>query len=184
MFTEGNNLQSSNKCSNLISQILKTIANFENKANITRQVLNDSRSFNINTIFDHLDIESKGYLTSDILLKYLTSNSIFCDLETVKMFISFYDCNHDGTLDLEEFKNLVLTQNTRSINNSNGFQNSNNLLRSDIEYTLIKLLVSEIKFANQMVHLLRQLSSEVTFNPWNLFKEIDMESRDNIIPEA
>jgi hypothetical protein len=171
------------KMFNLIGEIFKLISEYEKKSETIRQVLNDNNSFNPVAIFNCLDLQSKGNLCYQNLYEYLNSNLIYCDHETVKMFVSFYDINQDGNLNYYEFKNLIFSAKDRGAKNLQESYQGDIFISADIEYTFIKLLVSEIKFANKLVQLLKQLSKEVNYNAWNLFRQIDSEGRDYITIE-
>jgi len=167
-----------------IVDIFETISTFEKKSEIIRQVLYDSKDFNTSNIFTYLDIHNKQNISIEVFQKYFTLHSIYCDRETVKMFISQYDINKDGCLNLQEFKNLILPRFVcDSSSNVTSLDVYNNKMSSIIEYNLVKLFISEIKFSSKMVQKLRHLCSNIIYNPWNIFKELDVENNDYLTEE-
>ena len=178
---------SNERISATINQIFKVISEFEKKAEVIKQVLNDNFEFDPNSIFSSLDEEKINKLTYKCLNNYFNINSIFCDIETIKMFISFYDIDQDGCINFNGFKNLVISQHNPGLKSildqTTTKDNTICTIASDISHMLVKLFIIEIQFANKMIKLLKILNSEANYNVWNLFKEINYENSETITKE-
>jgi hypothetical protein len=174
-----------------IVKILQTISEFEKKTEILRRVLTDSRDFDVNKIFKKFAMNSRimNKITPEVILNLLQTNNIFCDMENVKMFISFYDRDSDANLNFEEFKNVLISSKDPSLNKSinpstlSTIQShvlKNYVIPMEISHTLMKLFMTEIQFANKLLELQKALCSGLTYNAWNLYTIIDRENRDSI----
>jgi Ca2+-binding EF-hand superfamily protein len=176
---------------NLIIKILTLISTSEKKIEILRRVLTDSRDFDFNMIFKRFEMNSntKDKITPELILDFLRLNSIFCDIQKIKMFISFYDRDNDGSLNFSEFKNFLissqdpvmratLTSSNLSTQQWHTLKNYN--IPINISHTLIKLFIEEIQCANKILELQKILCSSLTYNAWNLYSLIDRDNKDSI----
>lgn len=176
---------------NLIIKILNLISSSEKKIEIFRRVLTDSRDFDFNIIFKRFEMDSniKDKITPELILQFLRKNSIFCDIEKIKMFISFYDRDNDGSLNFNEFKNFLISSQDKAMRASLTSTNlstqqwhtlKNYNIPINISHTLIKLFIEEIQLANKILELQKNLCSSLTYNAWNLYSLIDRDNKDSI----
>lgn len=168
------NYDSINQNIKLIAKVFQTICDYEKQVEIIRLCLSDCLAFDPYLSYKFFDSEKKGFITEKEIINFLNKNSVYCDLETAKMFISFYNSESDGKMKYHEFIHLIITEKDPTLKRiatakklKSEFYQS---IPSDLEYTLVKLFMKEIEFASKLICLLRDLSS---LDVSKLFSAID-----------
>ena len=85
-----------------------TIKEYEDKIESLRISLNQQNNFSVRALFNHLDKNSKNFISLDDFIKFLQDNSINYDEKHLRQFIHNYDKDHDFCINYQEFKGIVL----------------------------------------------------------------------------
>lgn len=183
------------KIKKILTKIFLIISESEISVDILRQNLSEIRVFDPFVAYKYLDIREKSNLGIQELIKFMKRNNIFCDLETIKMIISYYDANHDQELNYKEFTNLVIpsTDNTLRKLSENYFNNRLNRveniekleiksLPNEVVYTLLNIFIKEIEFTKKLLSLLKELHSIPQYDAVDLFCSMDLD-RKNYLDE-
>ena len=90
----------------LVSKFTTTKEN-EDKIESLRLELNQQNNFSAKSLFNHLDKDSKNFLTFDDFRKFCQENSIQYNDKNLRQFIHNYDKNDDFCINFDEFKGIV-----------------------------------------------------------------------------
>ncbi len=153
-----------------ITKILLSIANLERSIEINRQVLNDNFDYDPFQIFKSLDNCNKNKIDLYDIINFLNSKCIFVNETEVNFLILQYDIDNDCCLSFNEFLNLI--QNNNSLNQKNPYNNNNNKLSFNIEYSLSKLLEKEIELCKNLLFLFSDLKTRFDFNIHEIFHSL------------
>jgi Ca2+-binding EF-hand superfamily protein len=104
---KSNNI-SSRQWVDLLASYFNTIKEHEDKIESLRIALNQQNNFSVKSLFDHLDNNSKNFLTLDDFIKFLQNNSINYDESNIRQFIHNYDKDNDFRINYQEFKGIIL----------------------------------------------------------------------------
>ena len=91
----------------------KIVSNFtttkenEDKIESLRLELNQQNNFSAKSLFNHLDKDSKNFLTFEDFRKFCQENSIQYNDKNLRQFIHNYDKNNDFCINFDEFKGIV-----------------------------------------------------------------------------
>ena len=85
-----------------------TIKEYEDKIESLRISLNQQNNFSVRALFNHLDKNSKNFISLDDFIKFLQDNSINYDEKHLRQFIHNYDKDNDFCINYQEFKGIVL----------------------------------------------------------------------------
>ena len=99
---------SSRQWVDLLVSYFNTIKEYEDKIESLRISLNQQNNFSAKSLFDHLDNNSKNFISLDDFIKFLQDNSINYDENNLRKFIHNYDKDNDFCINYEEFKGIVL----------------------------------------------------------------------------
>ena len=104
---KSNNI-SSRQWVDLLASYFNTIKEHEDKIESLRIALNQQNDFSVKSLFEHLDNNSKNFLTLDDFIKFLQDNSINYDEIDLRQFIHNYDKDNDFRINYQEFKGIIL----------------------------------------------------------------------------
>jgi Ca2+-binding EF-hand superfamily protein len=104
---KSNNI-SSRQWVDLLASYFNTIKEHEDKIESLRIALNQQNNFSVKSLFEHLDNNSKNFLTLDDFIKFLQDNSINYDEINIRQFIHNYDKDNDFRINYQEFKGIIL----------------------------------------------------------------------------
>jgi len=90
----------------LVSKFTTTKEN-EDKIESLRLELNQQNNFSAKSLFEHIDKDSKNFLTFDDFRKFCQENSIKYNDKNLRQFIHNYDKNNDFCINFDEFKGIV-----------------------------------------------------------------------------
>ena len=159
----------SNDIKNILTNLFLELAKHERSIEVNRQVLCESTDFDAHQIFNYLLTNNKNITPKDII-KYLSMKKINATEEEVKLLVLFYDKNLDGKLSFEEFINLVRNENS-SINNKL-FNNSDNNISFNIDFSLCKLLEKEIQISKSLLKTLKNIKNKYGYNVHDIYHSI------------
>jgi hypothetical protein len=163
----------------LIQEIFNLLLVKEKKIEILRQLLGDSRDFIIEDLFFFLDRHKKNKISGDDILFFCKSFSIYSDYENIKLLISFHDTDHDGYINMEEFRNMMLSHTMK--NGLKNFKNQNNLnMVPKINNVVIRIFLEELLLASNLINYQRTLCNKSNYNFWNLYSIISNMGKENI----
>jgi Ca2+-binding EF-hand superfamily protein len=144
--------QSQDFISIVIMKIFNLIAEYEKKIEIIRRVISDNSQFDISSVFQFFDKNKRNSISINDIIHFLESKSMFCDFESVKLFISFYDTDRSGNLNFDEFKNVLISSKDPSLKSySNKKLNTNYIIPSELLHLMVRLFITEIQFANKLL---------------------------------
>ena len=150
-----------------IIQLLLEIAKGENTIESTRRMMTNNYDFDSYQIFNYLDTENKNRIDSLDLINYLTYKQInVTDIEA-QLIILFYDQNFDGVLSYDEFKPLVMSENSLSSKpTANNFLGK---ISPEIDDCLLNILENEVRLSKNVLSLINDLKSRKDFNIHSIY---------------
>jgi len=125
--------------------------------------------------FAILDSEGKGYITAEDIVGELKRHYIRTSVEEAEQVIQEFDANEDGTLNLDEFQQLILpsaNSNLRRMADLRQFSYSyraDEPLPSDVLKMTASLLEREISFQKKRDNIKRQLLIQSDFTKKKAF---------------
>ena len=81
-----------------------TIKEYEDKIESLRISLNQQNNFSVRALFNHLDKNSKNFISLDDFIKFLQDNSINYDEKHLRQFIHNYDKDMISVLTTKNLK--------------------------------------------------------------------------------
>ena len=91
----------------LLLSYFTTIKEFEEKIEPLRQSLYQQNDFTPKSLFNHLDNNSKNFISLDDFIKFLQDNSINYDEKYLRQFIHNYDKDNDFCINYQEFNGII-----------------------------------------------------------------------------
>ena len=154
-----------------LAKIFIYLAKGERKVEISRQVLCESEDCNVFQLFKLLDKENKNYIDCKSIMNFLISKEISVNNNEVQLLILFYDQNYDKVLSLNEFKNLIKSQNNfYESHNTNNIKNIN--INFNVNYSFTKLLEKELELCKKILLLLDDIRKSKNFNIHELYHKV------------
>ena len=144
----------------------------ERSSEISRENLAIQRDFDAYQIFQRIDRERKNYIDEYNLVDFLRNNNVYCTAAEVKIMLSFYDSNYDGNLNYTEFLNMILSDanySLRRLARDRIGYSSSNVLPYDVEYSLTRLLESELELARAVEILTADIKARYDFNVLDIY---------------
>lgn len=92
-----------------INDLLLGIAYGEQKIDKFKQEILSKFILSPQHIFYEIDLEHKGNIIEEDIIKFLSNFGISCSQSEAKFLIFFYDKNMDGTIDFIEFLDLLIS---------------------------------------------------------------------------
>ena len=164
---------SSSEIEKILAKIFIHLAKGERKIEILRQVLCENEDFNVFKLFKLLDKENKNYIDCTSIINFFNSKGISANNNEVQLLILFYDQNYDKVLSMNEFENLIKSQNFSNKSfNSNNVKNMN--ISFNLNYSFTKLLEKELELSKKILLLLNDIRSKKNFNIHELYHKVKM----------
>ena len=150
-----------------IIKLLLEIAKGENTIESTRRMMTNNIDFDSYQIFNYLDTENKNIIDSLDLINYLTFKKInVTDIEA-QLIILFYDQNFDGVLSYDEFKPLIMSDN--SLSSRPTAKNFLGEVSPEIDDCLLNILENEVRLSKNILSLLNELKNRKDFNIHSIY---------------
>ena len=150
-----------------VVKLFLEIAKGENTIESTRRMITNNYDFDSYQIFNYLDVDNKNRIDSLDLINYLTYKQInITDIEA-QLIILFYDQNFDGVLSYDEFKSLVMSENSLSSKpTANNFLGK---ISPEIDDCLLNILENEVRLSRNILTLLDELKTRKDFNIHSIY---------------
>ena len=155
-----------------ITKLLMEIAESERSIEITRRVLSDCIEFDSYQIFKLLDKERKNAISTKNIIDYLLQKNINISLKEAKLILFFYDKDQDGLLSYDEFIDLIQSKKATDIKKIKKFVYYDSGISYNIEFSLEKLFIKELKLAKDLLFSLKNLQSNSNFDIHKVFHSI------------
>ena len=151
---------------NLLARILLALAEGEKNVEDARRELSSEGSYNIQAIFKTLDYNGDNFITPKDIQKYLLEHGLEVNLIEIKLFLLFYDQDHDYTLTYGEiFKFIHPGKKLPKIPK----YMSGEELDVKVDRKLYNLIEKEILMARIILALLDEIKHKRDFNIHNAF---------------
>ena len=155
-----------------ITKLLMEIAEYERSIEITRRVLSDCIEFDSYQIFKLLDKERKNAISTKNIIDFLLQKNINISLKEAKLIIFFYDKDQDGLLSYDEFIDLIQSKKATDIKKIKKFVYCDSGISYNIEFSLEKLFIKELKLVKDLLFSLKNLQSNSNFDIHKVFHSI------------
>jgi len=170
-----------------IVKLFLTIAEGEKEIQKLKKIM--SNKFNINPIklFNKIDIDEKGVFTKIDFKSYLNNFQINFTQNDIDIFFFFYDTNNDNYINLEEFIDFLIPNNTLNNQWKNQIKNNKNecndyFLQTEILNLFLQIFNEEKFLGEQIFNIINQIklcnnfSIETLFNVLRGYLYITVES--------
>ena len=155
----------------IIAKLLMEIAEGERSIEITRRVLSDCIEFDSYQIFKHLDLERKNNISPKNIIDFLFKKKTNISPEEAQLIILFYDIGQDGLLSYDELIGLIESKNKKS-KKTNKFVLYENEISYNIEFSLEKLFIKELKLAKDILHTLKNIKNKSNYDIHSIYHSI------------
>lgn len=150
-----------------IVKLFLEIAKGENSIESTRRMMTNNYDFDPYQIFYFLDVEKKNIIDSIDIINYLTYKQFYINDIEAQLLILFYDQNFDGVLNYNEFKNLIISENT--LNKKPSAKNGLGKISRDIDASLFNILQNEVRLVRNCLSLIEELKTRNDFNIHSIY---------------
>ena len=158
----------------------KDIKKYNDRIETIREKLCLIQNFNPNQLFDYLDFQKNGFLTSKNIIYFLNQTYTQYDEQYIRCLIHNYDKDGDFTLNINEFlrmilpnKNIIIKNKILSlINNQNDFINYNNIISDEIKMIFNELIKEEMNLAESSFFLVKKIYGSPKFTTYEAFVDI------------
>ena len=145
----------SKETQNILCRILISLAEGERKIEDARKELSNQDFYQFSLIFKTLDNNDDYRITPKDIQTYLINHDLDANFKEIKMFLLFYDQDHDYVLTYGEiFK--MLHPGKEFPNNPNKIYNDEEL-PVKVDRKLFKLIEQEILLARTLISLLEEI---------------------------
>ena len=157
----------SKETQNILCRILISLAEGERKIEDARKELSNQDFYQFSLIFKTLDNNDDYRITPKDIQTYLINHDLDANFKEIKMFLLFYDQDHDYVLTYGEiFK--MLHPGKEFPNNPNKIYNDEEL-QVKVDRKLFKLIEQEILLARTLISLLEEIKHKKDFNIHSAF---------------
>ena len=161
----------------------KTIKKFNDIIEKIRAKLCLTNNFNPNQLFDFLDFQKNGFLTSKNIIYFLNKAKEQYKEQYIRHLIHNYDKDGDFTLNKKEFYNLILPAKNKnlkekiisSINSNNENEESTNNpgnISNDIKNVFNELIKEELKLGEDSFFAIKNIYNSPKFTTYEAFIDI------------
>lgn len=183
--------ETESKVIQLLFEICKCLNEIENcKQYTTANILIDPSqiffNIDINRLSKIIPEDLQSFIKYGYQLNIYSQDGTQCNLNDVKNLIYFYDKDFDGSLNYNEFLNLLFSDSNHSIKKISKKQfNSSGLkydLPNDIRYLVVNAFWKEIKYNQSIIELIRDIKGQHDFSIQDLY--YSLKSYSFITPES
>ena len=151
---------------NLLCRILISLAEGERKIEDARKELSNQDFYALPLIFKTLDHNGDNRITPKDIQTYLLNHGLDVNFKEIKMFLLFYDQDHDYVLTYGEIFKMIhpgkeLLKNPKYINDEE--------LPVKVDRKLFNLLEQEILLSRTLISLLEEIKHKKDFNIHSAF---------------
>ena len=151
---------------NLLARILLAIAEGERKIEDLRKELSSQDFYDLTAIFKTLDNNGDYRVTPKDIQTYLIEHGLDVNFKEIKMFLLFYDQDHDYVLSYGEIFKMIHPS-KEPIENPKYVKEEE--LPVKVDRKLYKLLEQEILLARNLISLLEEIKHKKDFNIHSAF---------------
>ena len=156
----------SNDTKNLLAHILLSVAEGERKIEDLRKELSSQDFYDLPAIFKTLDNNGDYRITPKDIQTYLFQHGLDVNFKEIKMFLLFYDQDHDYVLSYGEIFRMIhpgkeFIENPKYVKEEE--------LPVKVDRKLYKLLEQEILLARSLISLLEEIKHKKDFNIHSAF---------------
>ena len=155
---------------NLLCRILIALAEGERKVEDARKELSNQDFYQLPLIFKTLDNNGDNRITPKDIQTYLLNHGLDVNFKEIKMFLFFYDQDHDYVLTFGEIFKMI-HPGKEFINNPNKYNNDEEL-PVKVDRKLYKLLEQEILLSRALISLLEEIKHKKDFNIHSAFHSL------------
>ena len=159
-------------------EFFKTIKAYNDKIETIREALFLNEKFNPNELFNYLDFQKNGFLTSKNIINYLNETNTKYYEQYVRVIIHNYDKDGDFTLNLKEFLNMVLPIKKRFIkekilkNEKENTADNSNGLPFEVKNLFNQLIKEELNLAESSFYAIKNIYGSKKFTTYEAFINI------------
>ena len=160
----------------------KTIKKYNDIIEKIRDKLCLSKNFSPNQLFDFLDFQKNGFLTSKNIIYFLNQTNEKYKEQYIRHLIHNYDKDGDFTLNKKEFYNLIFPTKNKNIKekilstkntiNENEESNNNFNISNDIKYIFNELIKEELKLGEDSFFAIKNIYNSPKFTTYGAFMDI------------
>lgn len=163
------------KAQELMSELLVTYIEYEEKIEVLRQFLCSNELFDLYSAFNRIDRTRDGFITPMKLINFMRDNGVTTITESQCYFmIKYFDSDLDGKLHFPDFMQIILpcTNSTMRSEVTQRMQMDcppDQYLRLDVEQDMVRLFKMELELhyeseaIKQKFECMPETSMEVTF---------------------
>ena len=156
----------SDETKNILGRILLSLAEGEKKVEDARKELSSQDFYDLPAIFKTLDNNGDNRVTPKDLQTYLLNHDLDANFKEIKMFLLFYDQDHDFVLTYGEIFKMI-HPGKEPIENPKYVKEEE--LPVKVDRKLFNLLEQEILLARNLISLLEEIKHKKDFNIHSAF---------------
>lgn len=146
---------------------------------IIKRELNANLDFDPTNVFNAVDSLDKGYINTNDINAFLTTNMIYSTEFEINILISYFDHNDDGVLSYEEFINLIYAFEMRDFSTKRNSAKGKQFLSFEVQSLLCDVFQRQIRFIRQCTELINRLKRKSDFDIQNIFSLIKQVNKNN-----
>ncbi len=157
-----------------IIKLFLIIAEGEKEIQKLKKIMSNKYNINPIKLFNKIDIDEKGFFTKIDFKSYLNNFHINFTENDINIFFFFYDTNNDNYINLEEFIDFLIPNNSLNIQWKNQIKNNKNeyndyFLQTEILNLFLKILNEEKLLGEQVFNFVNQIKLCDNFSIESLF---------------
>ena len=157
-------------------EYFKTIKKYNDKLEMIKEKLCYTGNLDPNQLFDFLDYQKIGFLTSKNIIHFLNQNNTEYEEQYTRVLIHNYDKDGDFTLNKKEFLNLILPSKNKLLkekilSTKNGNKSTSNI-SNDIKNIFNELIKEELKLAEDSFYAIKNIYGSSQFTTYEAFIDI------------
>ena len=164
----------SSKIEDKIAQLFLNIGKGEKEIQKIKKILTEKYKINPIKLFNKIDVDEKGFFTKVDFESYLNNFKVTFSKNDIDIFFFFYDSNLDNYINLEEFIDFLIPNNT--INNEwknkikkNKIDYNDYFIESEILNLFLQIFKEEKVFGENIFQIINEIKSTEDFSVQLLF---------------
>ena len=156
-------------------EYFKTIKKYNDKLEVIKEKLCLTDNFDPNQIFDFLDFQKNGFLTSKNIIYFLNQTNTKYEEQYTRVLVHNYDKDGDFTLNKKEFLNMILPNKKelkeKTLSSINEII-TNHDLSHDIKNIFNEIIIEELKLAEDSFYAVKNIYGSPKFTTYESFTDI------------
>ena len=156
-------------------EYFKTIKKYNDKLEAIKEKLCLTDNFDPNQIFDFLDFQKNGFLTSKNIIYFLNQTNTKYEEQYTRVLVHNYDKDGDFTLNKKEFLNMILPYKKelkeKILSSINEIITSYDL-NHDIKNIFNEIIKEELKLAEDSFYAVKNIYGSPKFTTYESFTDI------------